>query len=117
MLDCYKKQQFKPEIPAIEYPEGPNGRQVCTETAAGKREYRSRTEQMWERQDGICSICLTPMRIEEATFEHEIGRGHGGGHRDDRIEIDGKPYNSAVHGMCNVKKGSVRLTKFKEKIA
>jgi len=57
------------------------------------------------------------MRQEEATFEHQDGRGHGGGHRDDRIEIDGEPYNSAVHGMCNVKKGSIRLEKFKEEAA
>lgn len=90
-------------------------REVCDlKTAAGLREYRSRTEQMWERQKGLCSICHLPMRLEEATFEHDDGRGHGGGHRDDRIWVDGKPKNTAAHGLCNVLKGSVRLERFKE---
>lgn len=113
MLPCYRKQ-FKRKTPPIEYPEGPNGRQVCTKTAEGTREYRGRTEQMCERQQGLCSICGLPMRQDEATFEHQDGRGHGGGHRDDRIEIDGQPYNSAAHGLCNVKKGSVRLSRLQE---
>lgn len=116
MLPCYKKQ-LKRKTSPIEYPEGPNGRQVCTQTAAGRREYVLRTEQMWERQLGLCSLCNLPMRREEATYEHQDGRGIGGGHRDDRIEIDGKPYNSAAHGFCNCVKGSIRLDKFKEKAA
>lgn len=69
---------------------------------------------MYERQGGLCSICNLPMRIDEATFEHQDGRGHGGGYRDDRICIDGKWFNSAAHGMCNVRKGSVRMDRFKE---
>ncbi len=52
------------------------------------------------------------MRKDEATFEHEDGRGMGAGHRDDRIEKNGKPYNGAAHFWCNAKKGSVRLDKF-----
>jgi hypothetical protein len=112
LLDIYKKQ-FKRKTPPIEYPEGPGGREVCSKTPLGQREYRSRTETMWHRQKGICSICLNPMRIDEATYEHEDGRGMGGGHRDDRVVIDGKQHNSACHGLCNVKKGSVRLEKFK----
>lgn len=113
MLDIYRKQ-FKRKTPAVEtFGE----REVCTKTKAGNREYRSRTETMWHRQLGLCSICNLPMRIEEATYEHSDGRGMGGGHRDDRIEIDGRPHNSAAHGLCNGKKGSVRLEKFKEKAA
>ena len=69
---------------------------------------------MWFRQDGLCSICGHWMNPNECTYEHSEGRGMNGGHRDDRIEIDGKPYNSAVHGLCNVRKGSVRLKNFKE---
>lgn len=107
-MDLYKKQ-FRRKKPDIEYPEGPNGRQVCTDTTAGRREYRSRTDNMWLRQQGLCSICNLPMRIEEATYEHSQGRGMGGGHRDDRIE-----HNTAAHGWCNVLKGSVRAEKFKE---
>lgn len=109
MLACYKTKRKRE---AIEYPEGPNGRQVCSQTAAGLREYKKRTELMWERQGALCSICNLLMRLEETTFEHDDGRGHGGGHRDDRIEKDGRPYNHAVHGLCNVRKGSVRLKNF-----
>jgi hypothetical protein len=32
----------------------------------------------------------------------------GAGKRDDRLEIDGKPINAAVHGLCNVERGSKR---------
>jgi len=107
MLACYREK--RKIAPAYEEPEGPGGRQVCTKGARGLREYRSRTEQMWLRQKGICSICFKPMRIEEATYEHSLGRGMGGGHRDDRIVIDGKPFNTAAHGLCNAEKGSRRV--------
>jgi hypothetical protein len=112
LLEIYRKQ-FKRKTPDVDEPEGPGGRQVCAYTAGGKREYRSRTETMWQRQLGYCTICLKPMRIEEATYEHSEGRGMGGGHRDDRIEVKGVWQNAAVHGMCNVLKGSVRLERFK----
>jgi hypothetical protein len=49
------------------------------------------------------------MSIAVATFEHQDGRGMGGGHRDDRIEIDGKPYNGAACLSCNGSKGSKRI--------
>jgi hypothetical protein len=111
VLACQRPPKRRRE--AVEEPEGPGGRQVCTKTAGGEREYRSRTETMWLRQEGLCGICGLPMRIEEATFDHENGRGHGGGHRDDRIEVNGVWQNAAVHGMCNVLKGSVRLERFK----
>jgi len=105
LLSIYKKRR-KPAPPVVIYP---CGREVCSPTKLGAREYRSRTEQMWARQKGICSICLKPMRIEEATYEHSKGRGMGGGHRDDRISIDGKPHNTAAHGLCNAEKGSRRV--------
>lgn len=108
MLDIYREQQFKRKTPAIEYPEGAGGREVCTDSAAGRREYKNRTDEMCRRQGWLCGICREPMRPEEATFEHADGRGHGGGHRDDRITINGKRHNSAAHGLCNVKKGSKR---------
>lgn len=93
---------------AVEYPEGINGRQVCTKSAAGLREYRKRIEFMWERQEGLCALCAKPMRIAESTFDHENGRGMGAGKRDDRLILDGKPLNAAVHFWCNVEKGSRR---------
>jgi len=49
------------------------------------------------------------MPFFDITFEHQDGRGMGGSHRDDRIEIDGKPYNGAAHGKCNSDKGSKRV--------
>jgi 5-methylcytosine-specific restriction endonuclease McrA len=98
----------KPDSKAIHYPEGAGKREVCTKTAAGRREYRKRVELMWERQDGLCALCVRPLRLEQATFDHERPRGHGGGFRDDRIEIDGQPINAAVHGLCNLDRGSKR---------
>lgn len=93
----------KPD-PWITYPDG---RQECLETAAGKREYRWRTEVMWQRQGEMCAMGH-PMRVEEASFDHEAGRGHGGGHRDDRIEVDGQWKNAAVCVVHNGLKGSKR---------
>ena len=114
MLDIYKKQ-FKRKPEPILYPEGIGGREVCNfKSAMGRREYFRRTAEMALRQKGKCSICGRPMKIDDCTYEHEDGRGHGGGHRDDRIEVDGKPYNSAAHYFCNLKKGSIRLVAFEE---
>lgn len=114
MLDIYRKQ-FKRKPAPILYPEGVGGREVCNlKTAEGRREYYRRIAEMALRQKGKCSLCGSPMRIDDCTYEHESGRGMGGGHRDDRIEINGKQYNSAAHSLCNVRKGSVRLEKYKE---
>jgi hypothetical protein len=49
------------------------------------------------------------LRLEDATFEHEAGRGHGGGHRDDRIIVNGKNINGAAHRSCNGQKASRRI--------
>jgi len=86
----------------------PDGRQVCSDTAAGKREYKARTVEMWERQEGLCAICGLWIELRLATFEHQDGRGNGGGFRDDRTTIDGEWHNAAVHGHCNTEKGSKR---------
>lgn len=100
-----------------------DGREVCNLLIkAGKDLYMDRIRQMWERQDRRCCLevlvkdCPGYLRISEATFDHDEGRGHGGGHRDDRIEIpDGKggmkKINGAAHPECNIAKGSVRLSK------
>lgn len=91
-----------------------DGREVCDlESAAGYREYRRRILCMLQRQNYQCGLRISRMcpgflPFEKATFEHEDGRGIGGGHRDDRIEKDGKPYNCAACGWCNAKKGSQR---------
>jgi hypothetical protein len=65
---------------------------------------------MWERQKGLCCLCKRPVALSEATFEHQDGRGMSGGHRDDRIEKDGHPYNGAACYRCNALKGSKRIS-------
>lgn len=45
----------------------------------------------------------------DVTFEHQDGKGMGGSHQDDRIEIDGEWYNAAAHWKCNNDKGSKRF--------
>lgn len=82
---------------------------------AGRDEYEHRKDQMFERQKGICCLyghiegCPGRLRRSDAVFEHEAGRGHGGGHRDDRIEVNGKPQNGVAHPICNSKKSSQRI--------
>jgi hypothetical protein len=91
------------------------GREVCDdETAAGKAEYKRRTLEMAERQNWICGcgcgqgMFKAPGYRYSATFDHSAGRGFNGGHRDDRIWIDGQPYNSAMTYHCNAMKASTR---------
>jgi hypothetical protein len=106
----------------------PDGREVCSDTAAGKREYKSRTEEMRLRQHELCPICTYYLAKEDATFEHEIPRGFNGGFRDDRIyvpvdicddegnviEIKMVPRNFATHGKCNAERGSKRNLSHRE---
>lgn len=110
MLDIYKTK--KPPKPAVKI--YPDGREVCSETKAGKDEYHRRKRVMWERQDKQCGLQISPqcpkrMPLSMATFDHTDPRGMGGARRDDRIEVDGKPQNMAVCCWCNSKKGSRRM--------
>lgn len=93
----------------------PDGREVCLlNTAAGKRAYQQRIVAMWRRQYDIlrrvhvCIICDEPLKLEEATFEHENGKGMGGAIQDDRTQKDGQWLNGVAHGACNGEKGSKR---------
>lgn len=87
----------------------PSGREVCLQNSAGRKEYRRRTLAMFDRQNGVCSWCGIRMAKDDATFDHTIPRGHGGGSRNDAIQDrDGKPINSAMHLACNQDKGSRR---------
>jgi hypothetical protein len=98
------------------------GREVCDLLhKAGRDEYMGRIRTMWLRQKKRCCLegcvegCPGVLRIAEATFEHQDGRGMDGGHRDDRIEKPDaetgqmQPYNGAAHAWCNNRKGSVRM--------
>ena len=97
----------------------PDGREVCqTRTAAGRIEYQRRIEAMAVRRNHICCLFgYSPVCHPRGTllgyiptFEHENGRGMGGGHRDDRILLpDGKWQNGAAHAQCNTWKGSRRI--------
>jgi len=97
---------YKASIPAVEtFGE----REVCTKTAAGKREYTFRRSEMWLRQDGNCAICGEFMYGNEYAFDHQDGRGHGGGFRNDAIlDAEGNWLNAALCHSCNGKKGSKR---------
>lgn len=87
----------------------PDGREVCNQKAkAGRQEYYTRTLQMLNRQAGRCAICHNPLIFLWVQFDHQEGRGSGGGHRDDRIEIHGQWHNAALCSDCNTRKGSVR---------
>ena len=87
----------------------PDGREVCNlKVKAGKQEYYQRTITMLIDQMMRCAICHRPLDIIWAYFDHEAGRGSGGGHRDDRIEVDGHKQNAAVCRRCNSEKGSKR---------
>lgn len=93
-----------------------DGREICNLlTKAGRDEYDRRKRAMWERQGRHCCLdgriegCLGRLRLAEAVFEHQNGRGMNGGHRDDRIVKDGKPYNGVAHAWCNNLKGSKKI--------
>lgn len=86
-----------------------DGREVCDlSTREGRGVYGQRIDEMAVRQKGVCALCGLLLGGDR-TFEHEAGRGTGGGHRDDRIAYpDGRWMNAALHYLCNGRKGSRR---------
>lgn len=73
--------------------------------------YIERTEAMARRQKNKCAMCVLSFAIVgRPTFDHEAVRGMGGGHRDDRIEVNGKWQNAALCVACNTLKGSKRYS-------
>lgn len=84
------------------------GRQICSPTAAGCREYRRRTLLMRTRQGNLCRWCGYWMAEDETTFDHD--RRRGAGRQDDRIEVPVRVHmrriNGAVHKLCNAARGS-----------
>ena len=100
-----KDQKRKPK-PAVMYRR--DGKEICDKsTVRGRIEYKTRTLLMFRRQKQICRWCGFPMIWEDATFDHDNGRTKG--NQDDRIEVDGKWQNAAVHGTCNGERGSIRF--------
>lgn len=95
----------------------PDGREKCRNVPSGKREYERRKMQMRERQGFTCALMLDDackreigyLHESNTTFDHEAGRGLGGGHRDDSLlKPDGSWRNAAVCVACNGLKGSRR---------
>lgn len=97
-----------------------DGREVCLfgGDAIGRKgtaEYKRRNAEMQERQENICCLfgyspVCHPRGLllgYRATFDHEHGRGIGGGKRDDRTVLpDGSWQNGSAHLECNNWKGS-----------
>ena len=81
----------------------PGGREVCQNTAAGKREYARRREVAWALQGGFCGRCARPIAPQDATLDHIQPRGMGGSRRDDRMEN-----LQMLCFLCNLWKGSKR---------
>lgn len=82
-----------------------DGREVCTDTPAGWREYKRRVGVMVQRQHFRCCLCKRRLSLANATFEHQRRRGMGAAWRDDRITKDGADWNGAAHWICNGEKG------------
>jgi hypothetical protein len=111
------KRQPKPAVRVFR-----DGREVCDlNTKGGRDEYSSRVRWMWEKQGRKCGLQITPqcharngrLSIEYAQFGHARSRKHGGGARDDRVQIDGKPTEArALCPWCNSAQGSRPITDF-----
>ena len=72
----------------------PDGREVCVDSYAGRREYLRRLEAMLERQGWRCILCCKKIRSREDAF------------RDDRIvDSQGQWRNGAAHWICNHERG------------
>lgn len=104
-VPLYPKPKDLPRVKLGPYKTHLDGREVCYNTAAGKREYRLRTIKMVNRQKGICPKCCKSMSLLDFSFQHGDTRGMGGGRRDDRIN---SPGNCAMHVRCNGELGSRR---------
>lgn len=82
----------------------PDGREVCNFlTTSGRSEYRRRLTVAWKLQRGMCGICHGYVRLGDASADHVLTRGMGGGRRDDRQENI-----RATHLWCNSERGSKR---------
>jgi hypothetical protein len=85
----------------------PDGREVCVDSYAGRREYLKRLELMLKRQEWKCCLCGKQIRSrDDATFEHQRRRRLAGAFRNDATaDADGNPINGAAHWICNHERG------------
>jgi hypothetical protein len=63
------------------------GREICSQSPAGRAEYQRRRAERWVLDNGICCLCGRFIPLSLATTEHPQGRGMGGSKRDDRVEV------------------------------
>jgi hypothetical protein len=84
-----------------------DGREVCEDSLAGRREYLRRLGAMLTRQGNRCCLCCRRIyALHDATFEHQRRRGMGSAWRDDRIvDAEGQWINWAAHWTCNHERG------------
>jgi hypothetical protein len=85
------------------------GREICSQTPAGREEYKRRRAERWVLDNGICCLCGRFIPLSIATTEHPGGRGMGGSKRDDRVE--------AIRIACylgNMAKDSMSLERYLE---
>lgn len=88
----------------------PDGREVCLDTKKGEAEYKRRTMEMYDRQDGMCGRGYHGIIV--ATFDHLDGRGMGSARRDDRtVDENGHPMNCCSCWICNGIAGSNRSSR------
>ncbi len=87
-----------------------DGREICSKTSAGKKEYFRRKLERWVMDKGLCCLCGQPIVAEQLTYEHPNGRGFGGGTRDDRVEKC-----RVSHYFGNMAKGSMHLDDYLKK--
>jgi hypothetical protein len=112
MRICAKSKRSRSTAPSLRYEiingafkRFPDGREVCLDNAAGREEYKSRTEIMRLRQHNICA--RGNHLIVHATFDHGKGRGMGSGKRDDRIcDESGAWISGCSCWFCNGQAGS-----------
>jgi hypothetical protein len=115
-----KPSQVRSQPPAIRVKR--DGAEVCNLlTKEGRDEYQRRKRVMWERQGRMCCLygfvegCPGKLNWAEASFAHEVPRGHGSGSRDDRDEVPDpktgrmKRQNGVAHWRCNSMQGSRRI--------
>lgn len=82
----------------------PDGREVCLDTAAGRREYYRRADVVYEEYRHRCWLCGGSLIRDSMAVDHKIPKGTNSGWRDDRIE------NIApAHYPCNSRRGSRRI--------
>jgi 5-methylcytosine-specific restriction endonuclease McrA len=88
----------------------PDGREVCQDSAAGKREYYRRADEVWERYGKCCWLCGKSLDRGAMAVDHIRPKGTNSAWRDDRA------FNIAPACYpCNSRRGSRRMAEYPTK--